>query len=199
MFWQGGSPAEIGSTAAETLQYVLNLYPGQLRRPHGTEIRVLKVADGSRTPDDSVSKISPHGSMKPASRTDARSLSGRTQRSALVAGLVLMRSYDMTADDAIAMLRKRAIARRPVQPGVRGVAQEAMRPNSWHGRTTGSSGSPASRRQGTTCTHGTRAIRPSTRSPGSRRTQTLVTMLTRRRGRHCGDPRPDRRSATSTT
>jgi len=107
-FWQGASPAEIGAPLPGYFKHVLNLYPwGSYEVPKGTEIRVLKLADGSRTPDESV--LEDLASWVFSSIQQGPTLvhcQVGLNRSALVAGLVLVRHYKMTPVDAIELLRK---------------------------------------------------------------------------------------------
>ena len=107
-FWQGGSPAEIGVPLPSYFRHVLNLYPwGGYDVPGGVEMRLLKLADGSRVPDDAVMEDLAAWVFSAVNQgpTLVHCQVG-LNRSALVAGLVLVRHYGMAPVDAIAMLRK---------------------------------------------------------------------------------------------
>jgi hypothetical protein len=107
-FWQGASPAEVGAPLPEHFRYVLNLFPSEsygLRE--GTQIRAVRLMDGSTVPDRAVLDDLVNWVVRSISKgpTLVHCQVG-LNRSALIAGLVLVREYGMTPDDAIAMLRR---------------------------------------------------------------------------------------------
>lgn len=105
--WVGCSPAEVGMPLPSYFKYVLNLYPWVSYQLSGAaEIQSVKLMD-AEVPDEKqlddlqawVNGARQHGPTLVHCQVGLN-------RSPLIAGLVLVRNFDMTPDDAIAMLRK---------------------------------------------------------------------------------------------